>query len=98
MRAFTFVKKPFRQAVWSKVLLIFLISLIAYGQTLLMYFWQDDSALMFKLQHPAEAAGSFGIGLWERSPYQYLLVPFVPFFPLFGLEPFGYFLVGFLRY
>ncbi len=80
------------------ILLILAVFLIAYGKTLQMYFWQDDSALIFKLQHQAEASGSFGKGLWERSPYQYLVVPFVPFFPLFGLEPFGYFLVGFISY
>lgn len=63
-----------------------------------MYFWQDDSALIFKLQHQAERMGSFGAGIWERGPYQYLVVPFVPFFPIFGKEPLGYFFVGLITY
>lgn len=80
------------------VLLVLAIVLIAYGQTLGMYFWQDDSALIFKLQNPEGPAGSFGSGLWERGAYQYLVIPFVPFYSLFKLEPFGYFLVGFITY
>lgn len=82
----------------ASALLLVLICLISYGQTLLMYFWQDDSALIFKLQHQAERMGSFGAGLWERGPYQYLVVPFAPFFPIFDKEPLGYFAVGLLSY
>lgn len=80
------------------VILICVILLLAYGQTLGMYFWQDDSALMFKLQHPLEAAGSYGLGIIGDGPYKYLITPFVPFFPIFGLNPFGYFLVGLVAY
>lgn len=82
----------------APVFLIIVIVFIAYGQTLGMHFWQDDLALLFKLQHPEGRAGSFGEGLWERGSYQYLVVPFVPFFTIFGLDPFGYFLVGILTY
>lgn len=71
---------------------------ISYGQTLQMYFWQDDSAVIFKLQNPEGAAGSYGRGFWERGPYRYTIVPFVPFFPIFNLEPFGYFLGGLVTY
>jgi len=80
------------------IFLTLTVILIAYGQTLQMNFWQDDLALMFKLQNPEGRAGSFGEGLWQRGSYQYLVVPFVPFFTLFGLHPFGYFLVGLLTY
>lgn len=80
------------------ILLIITIVFIAYGQTLRMHFWQDDLALLFKLQHPEGRAGSFGEGLWERGSYRYLVVPFVPFFTIFGLEPLGYFLIGILTY
>lgn len=82
----------------APALLIIIIVFIAYGQTLGMHFWQDDLALLFKLQHLEGRAGSFGEGLWERGSYQYLVVPFVPFFKIFGLEPFGYFLVGLFTY
>lgn len=80
------------------ILLILAVLFLAYGQTLGMYFWQDDSALIFKLQHPLEAAGSYGQGIIGEGPYKYLVTPFVPFFPAFGLNPFGYFLVGFFAY
>lgn len=80
------------------LILIIVITFLAYGQTLQMYFWQDDSALIFKLQHLSEPAGSFGQGLWIRGPYRYLVVPFVPFYKIFGMEPFGYFLIGLLTY
>ena len=80
------------------VLAIAITLLIAYGQTLGMYFWQDDSALIFKLQHPLEAAGSYGQGIIGEGPYKYLITPFVPFFQIFGLNPFGYFLVGLFAY
>ncbi len=75
-----------------------LIVLISNGQTMRMYFWQDDSALMFKLQHIQEAAGSFGAGPFGDGPYKYLMTPFIPFFPLFGLNPTGYFVVGWMIY
>ena len=81
-------------AVLAVVALIF----IAYGQTLGFYFYQDDSALMFKLQNPAGPAGSYGEGIIGGGAYKYLVTPFVLFFPLFGLNPFWYFLVGFIAY
>lgn len=73
-------------------------ALLAYGQTLRMYFWQDDSAIIFKLQHLQGPAGSFGEGIIGSGPYKYLISFFVPFFQFFKLEPFYYFLVGFLSY
>ncbi len=81
-----------------KFFLILAILLLAYGQTLGMYFWQDDSALIFKLQHQEEAAGSYGLGIIGDGPYKYLITPFVPMFSVFGLNPFGYFAVGFIAY
>lgn len=82
-----------------KLLLVTIVALISYGQTLSMYFWQDDSALMFRLQHPIGQMGSFGPSIWTDSgPYRYMVIPFVPFFKVFGLEPFGYFFVGLILY
>lgn len=82
---------------WA-VLTVFVIVMIAYGQTLGMYFWQDDSALIFKLQNPEGQAGSYGTGIIGQGPYKYLITPFVPFFHFFGLNPFGYFLIGLIAY
>lgn len=80
------------------ILAILGVTLIAYGQTLQMYFWQDDSALIFKLQHPDQPAGSFGEGIIGSGPYKYLVTPFVLLYPLFGLTPLGYFAIGLLSY
>jgi hypothetical protein len=79
-------------------LLILIITLISYGQTLRMYFWQDDSALIFKLQNPTGKAGSFGYGIIGDGAYKYLVSFYYPFFQFFGTEPFGYFFVGFVTY
>ncbi len=73
--------------------------LLSYGLTTRMYFWQDDSALIFRLQNPVGQMGSFGLSIWgDRGSYRYLAIPFIPFYPLFHLEPFGYFVVGLLTY
>ncbi|MBX4205648.1 discoidin domain-containing protein [Candidatus Microgenomates bacterium] len=87
-----------KKKIFFLILLPLIIVLISYGQTLRMYFWQDDFALIFKLLHQAEPMGSFGSGIIGEGPYKYLVTPFVPFFPLLGKEPFGYFLIGFLSY
>lgn len=80
------------------IILVIFLGFISYGQTLQMYFWRDDAALIFKLQHPEGPAGSWGSGLLERGPYRYAVAIFAPFFPLFGLEPFWYFATGLLIY
>lgn len=77
-----------------QALLIFVVFLFSFGQVAKMYFWQDDSALIFKLQHQQEPAGSYGAGIIGQGPYKYLVTPFVPFYPLFGINPMGYFVIG----
>ncbi|MDO8619149.1 MAG: discoidin domain-containing protein [Candidatus Daviesbacteria bacterium] len=79
-------------------ILILIIVFISYGQTSQMYFWQDDSALIFKLQHQQEPAGSYGAGIIGEGAYKYLVTPFVLFFPLFRMNPVGYFMIGILAY
>lgn len=83
---------------YLKFLLIFLVVFLAYGQTLGMYFWVDDNALMFKLQHLAGGAGLFGAGVFGQGSYRYIVVPFVPLYPIFKLNPMPYFAVGILIY
>ncbi len=82
----------------KKFILVLFVTFIAYGQTLKMYFWQDDSALIFKLQNQIPAAGSFGIGIVGDGPYKYLVTPFAPFFSWFGINPLGYFAIGLITY
>lgn len=59
-----------------------------------LFWWQDDFALLFKLQHISEGAGYFGAGIWGGGPYRGLVAPIYPFFHWFGLAPAGYFLVA----
>ncbi len=80
------------------LLLVLIIALISYGQTLLMNFYQDDAAVIFKLQHIDGPAGSYGAGPFGEGPYKYTITPFIPFYKFFGLNPFGYFFVGFLLF
>lgn len=56
-----------------------------------MDFWQDDRALIFKLQHPFESAGLFGQTLWGNGPYRGTVAPLYPLWLLFGLNPAPYF-------
>lgn len=57
----------FLKKFWPHLLILFVI-FISYGQTLRMYFWQDDSALIFKLQNQGPASGSFGVGIIGDGP------------------------------
>lgn len=85
----------------KKILLPFIVLIIAvisYGQTLLMTFYQDDAAVIFKLQHIEGQAGSYGAGPFGDGPYKYTITPFIPFYKFFEVNPFGYFFVGFLLF
>lgn len=76
-----------------------IIVFLAYGLTLGMYIWQDDNAIMFKLQNLEEGGGNLGHGLYDRNtPYRGVIVPLVPLYYLFGLEPIGYFAAGLIIY
>lgn len=80
-------------------LLLLLVVIAAYGLTLGMYIWQDDNAIMFKLQHLSEGMGNLGTGIFDRNtPYRGVMVPLVPLYYLFGLEPVGYFATGLIVY
>src|SRR5258706_6522153 len=92
------LKKHLTDNSFFRILIVFLTTLIAYGQTLLMYFWQDDFALIFKLQHPVEPAGSFGPGIIGNGAYKYLVTPYAALYPILGTNAFLYFLVGLLSY
>lgn len=80
-------------------LFLFLFLLVSFGQTLKMNFWRDDYTMLFKLQHPLEKASHFGEnGLIGSGPYKYILLPHALFFPIFKLNPLGYFVVGLMLY
>ncbi len=79
-------------------LLLFAVVFLAFWQTLQMYFWKDDSALMFKAQNPQVEAGFWGRGMFGEGPYRHILEPFVFLYPILGLEPTGYFAAGIIFY
>lgn len=91
------IKKLKTKKFLLPLLLVFII-VVSYGQTLRMNFYQDDAAVIFKLQHIKGPAGSYGSGPFGEGPYKYTITPFIPFYQFFGLNPFGYFLIGFLLY
>lgn len=57
-------------------LLLFVVVLISYGKTLNMYWWIDDSGILFKMVHPLEAAGNLGAGIFGGGAYRFLATPF----------------------
>ena len=80
-------------------LVLFLFLLFSYGQTFKMNFWRDDYTMLFKLQHSLERASHFGEnGLIGSGPYKFILIPHALFFPIFKLNPTGYFVVGLILY
>jgi len=73
------------------LLLLFVLSLVTYGQLLKMNFWQDDNALVFKFTHINEDAGYLGKGIFGEGAYRYTVTPYYPIFKLFGYNPIPYF-------
>src|SRR3990167_1475306 len=80
------------------ILTIFLLTLIAYGQTTQMYFLIDDNAVIYKLQHIDETLGYFGKGSIGQGPYRHIINQFVPFYPIFRVNALPYFAVGVFLY
>lgn len=88
----------FLKSNWFVFATLFLIVLIAYGQTLHMYFLIDDNALIYKLQHFNQEIGLWGKGVSGEGPYRHIVDQFIPFYPVFGINPVPYFGVGILLY
>lgn len=78
--------------------ILFLLTLVSYGQTLFMYFLIDDNALIYKLLHFDQNLGLWGKGFFGEGPYRHIVDQFIPFFPIFGINPVPYFSVGLLLY
>lgn len=80
-------------------LTIALIVILAYGLTLGMYFWNDDNAVIFKLQNLEEGAGNLGSGIFgSGSPYRMVIFSLVPIYFLFGINSYAFFAYGILFY
>ncbi|MBI3261059.1 discoidin domain-containing protein [Candidatus Berkelbacteria bacterium] len=83
---------------WRPALFLFVLVTIAWLPLVGMDFWQDDRALIFKLQHPFESAGLFGQTLWGNGPYRAVAAPIYPLYRVFGLHPAPYFALSIVVY
>lgn len=93
------VSNPSFNFLKNKLLLILLIVLAAYFQTLFMYFWNDDNAVIFKLQHLNEGMGNLGSGIFGfDSPYRMVIFSLIPIYYFFGINPFAFFAYGIFFY
>ncbi|MFY9484457.1 MAG: discoidin domain-containing protein [Patescibacteria group bacterium] len=83
---------------WRPALFLLVLVAITWLPLAGMNFWQDDRALIFKLQHPFESAGLFGQTLWGNGPYRAVAAPIYPLYRLFGLHPAPYFALSIMVY
>lgn len=89
-------KQIFREYWWA--ILLFLLVLVAYGQTLNMYFWVDDWGMAYKMRYPEADIPNFGPGIFGNGAYRYNVTPFILLYPLFGLNATIYFAIGLAFY
>lgn len=82
----------------SVFLSLFVITFLGFFQTLGMYFWIDDNALIYKLQHINTYSGYWGKGIFGEGPYRHIIDQFVLFYPLFKTNPTPYYAVGMVLY
>ena len=76
---------------------IFLVCFISYGQILKMYFYLEDYLILFSIKHPNSPEAGYGSGILGR-PYGWAVTPFIPFYYVFGLNPFGYYFIEIILY
>lgn len=72
-------------AFWIIAILVLIVA-ISFGQSIRFALWQDDNALIFKLQHLEEQVGFFGRGPLGLGAYRYIAVPYIPIYKVFGLN------------
>lgn len=100
------VKIMFRKIPIQKVrryfpfVLIFLVAILAYWQTVRMFWWVDDWGLVYKMIFPLEAPNpsNFGAGFFGQGAYRHNATPFIFLYPLFGLSAPTYFAIGIFQY
>src|SRR3989344_2456705 len=80
------------------LLLLLIVVILAYWQTLHMYFWIDDNAVIYKLQHLNQEIGYWGKGIVGSGPYRHIIDQFIPFYPFFKTNPTPYYAVGIFLY
>lgn len=82
-----------------RLLLIAITVFLAYFQTIFMYFWNDDNAIIFKLQHLSEGMGNLGSGIFGLdSPYRMVIFPLIPVYYFFAINSIAFFSYGLFFY
>lgn len=76
---------------------ILFVCILSYGKILGMYFYLEDYLILFSIQHPESPQAGYGSGIIGR-PFGWAVTPFIPFYYLFGLAPWGYYLVEIVLY
>lgn len=90
-----FEKIIMKRRFWAVLALIVLVS---YGQILMMYVWQDDNALFFKLANIEGRAGYLGTGVLGQGAYKYTAAFYYPIYLLFGFWTVPYFVLSLVSY
>lgn len=67
-------------------ILLAIVVFLTYGQIVKLDLWQDDNALVFKLQHTTEAAGVFGPGILGLGAYRYVAAPYFLLYKFVGVN------------
>lgn len=78
-------------------LVLLLVVFLAYGKILGMYFFLEDYLILYSIQNPSSPDAGYGTGIIGR-PFGWAVTPFIPFYHLFKLEPFGYYFVELILY
>ncbi|MBI2613589.1 MAG: discoidin domain-containing protein [Candidatus Levybacteria bacterium] len=76
----------------SALVFLALVVVAALWQVSNLYFWTDDWDLFLRITHPNLELWGMKPGWFGSGPYRYLPTPFMPFFPIFGLNPTPYFI------
>lgn len=85
-------------SAWFVIISLLFLTAISYGQTIFMYFLIDDNAIIYKLQHLEQTIGLFGKGIFGEGPYRHVVDQYIPFYPIFGINPVPYFAIGVILY
>lgn len=76
----------------SALVFLALIVFLTLWQISNLYFWTDDWDLFLRVMRPNLELWGMKPGWFGSGPYRYLHTPFMPFFPIFGLNPTPYFI------
>lgn len=75
-----------KRTIFLSLTILVLIIALSFGQAIQFTLWQDDNALIFKLQHLEEQAGVFGPGPAGLGAYRYIVLPYIPIYEVFGMN------------